>query len=200
MDHATLEKSLGMPLRSPLFLITYHPATLGDRKPVAALDELLGALEEFPQATIVFTASNADAGGRGIGARIDEWVAAKPSRGTVFASLGTRRYLSLMRIADVVIGNSSSALIEAPALNRAAVNVGDRQRGRLKASSIIDAREDKEAIREAIARALTAEFRASLAATQSLYGAGDAGVRIKEILKSAALETRKPFFDIPHSH
>lgn len=193
-----LEASLGLRLGTPLFAVTYHPATLGDVEPVAALDELLAALDGFPQATIVFTYPNADTGGRALIVRLRAWIEANGGRAAGFASLGQRRYLSLMRESDVVLGNSSSALIEAPALHKAAVNVGDRQAGRLRAASVIDAPEERSAIHAAIARALSPEFRAALPRTASPYGSGNASARIKDILRTAPLGTRKAFFDIRH--
>lgn len=200
MDRPSLEKSLEVNLGSPVFLVTYHPATLGQRKPVAAMNELLAALEDFPEATIIFTYPNADAGGRVLIEGLDQWVAANKCRARAFVSLGQQRYLSLMRESDVILGNSSSALIEAPVLKRASVNIGDRQNGRLKASSVIDASEESKSIIAAINKALSEEFRARLPSTKSLYGSGEVSRRIKGTLKAGALQTQKVFFDIEHAH
>lgn len=200
MDRPSLEKSLEVNLGSPVFLVTYHPATLGQRKPVAAMNELLAALEDFPEATIIFTYPNADAGGRVLIEGLDQWVAANKCRARAFVSLGQQRYLSLMRESDVILGNSSSALIEAPVLKRASVNIGDRQNGRLKASSVIDASEESKSIVAAINKALSEEFRARLPSTKSLYGSGEVSRRIKGTLKAGALQTQKVFFDIEHAH
>lgn len=198
MDRIALEKSLAILLNSPTFLITYHPATLGKQDPVVAMNELLGALDEFPGATVIFTYPNADTGGRALIERIDQWVAANKKRAKAFVSLGQQRYLSLMREADVIIGNSSSGLTEAPALKKATVNIGDRQKGRLKASSIIDAAEERKMIVAAISKALSEEFRARLPATESLYGSGNVSYRIKETLKKSVVLTQKVFFDVEH--
>lgn len=200
MDRPSLEESLAIKLDLPVFLVTYHPATLNQRKPIAVMNELLAALDEFPQATIIFTYPNADTGGRALIERLDQWVATNRHHAKAFVSLGQQRYLSLMREADAVIGNSSSGLIEAPALKKATVNIGDRQKGRLKASSIIDAAENKNAIVAAINKALSADFRADLQATKSLYGSGDVSRRIKDTLKAVAIGTQKAFFDIEHGH
>jgi UDP-N-acetylglucosamine 2-epimerase (non-hydrolysing)/GDP/UDP-N,N'-diacetylbacillosamine 2-epimerase (hydrolysing) len=105
-----------------------------------------------------------------------------------------------MREADLVIGNSSSGIIDAPAHKTPTINLGSRQKGRLRASSVIDADEDKGAIVEALNRALSSEFRATLPATVSLYGTGEASVRIKATLKSIELSTGKVFFDIGHGY
>lgn len=200
MERAALERSLAIDLREPTFLVTYHPATLGDREPVAALNELLAALDEFPNAAVVVTYPNADTGGRALIERIDQWVVTNERRAKAVVSLGQRRYLSLMREADVIIGNSSSGLTEAPALKKATVNIGDRQKGRLKATSIIDAAEEKSSIVAAIHKALSDEFRSGLSSTKSLYGAGEASRKIKDALKTVPLRTDKAFFDIEHDY
>jgi UDP-hydrolysing UDP-N-acetyl-D-glucosamine 2-epimerase len=200
MDRPSLEKSLAIKLGPPVFLVTYHPATLSQREPVAAMNELLAALEEFSQATIIFTYPNADTGGRVLIERLNQWVAANRRHAKAFVSLGQQRYLSLMREADVIIGNSSSGLTEAPALKKATVNIGDRQKGRLKASSVLDAEENKTAIVVAINKTLSVDFRANLSATESLYGSGDVSRRIKNTLKMTTLQTQKAFFDIEHAH
>ena len=198
MDRPSLEESLAIKLDPPVFLVTYHPATLSQQKPIAAMNELLAALDEFPQATIIFTYPNADTGGRALIGRLDQWIAANKHRAKAFVSLGQQRYLSLMREIDIIIGKSSSGLTEAPALKKATVNIGDRQKGRLKASSVLDAEENKNAIVVAINKALSADFRADLSATESLYGSGDVSRRVKNTLKTVTLQTQKAFFDIEH--
>ncbi len=200
MDRSSLEKSLEVKLGPLVFLVTYHPATLGQQKPVEAMNALLAALDDFPEATVIFTYPNADAGGRVLIEGLDQWVAANKCRARAFVSLGQQRYLSLMRESDVILGNSSSALIEAPIIKRASVNIGDRQNGRLKASSVIDASEESESIIVAINKALSEEFRAGLSSTKSLYGSGEVSRQIKDTLKAGALQIRKVFFDIDHAH
>lgn len=193
-----LEADLGLALGSPLFLVTYHPVTLAADGPAAAMANLLAALDRFPAATVVFTLPNADTAGRAIVALIEGYIAAHPERSKAFASLGQRRYLSLMREADAVIGNSSSGLIEAPALKRATVDIGDRQRGRLKAASVIACPEETGAIVAAIEQALDAEFRAGLPAVVSPYGAGGASRRIARQLAATEIDglIGKVFFDL----
>lgn len=198
LTRSQLEQSLDMPLQNPVFLITYHPATLGERSPQWAMAELLAALSEFDEATVVFTYPNADTGGRVLRQAIEQFVQQFPGRMKGFTSLGQQRYLSLMRSADVIIGNSSSGLTEAPALRKATVNIGDRQKGRLKASSVIDAAEDREQIAAAIRLALSAQFQAALPVTKSLYGCGDASSAIVKQLTTVLPSIQKPFFDIEH--
>lgn len=195
-----LERSLDMQLQAPLLLVTYHPVTLGSQPPETAMEELLAALREFNDASIVFTYPNADTGGRALRQIIERFVADNPQRMRGYVSLGQQRYLSLLGLADVVIGNSSSGIIEAPALRTATVNIGDRQKGRLKASSIIDAAEQREQIVVAIRTALSSEFRARLTQTKSHYGVGNASASMVRQLKAALPEIQKPFFDIPHGY
>jgi UDP-N-acetylglucosamine 2-epimerase (non-hydrolysing)/GDP/UDP-N,N'-diacetylbacillosamine 2-epimerase (hydrolysing) len=198
LDRAALEADLQLRLKAPLFLVTYHPATLGRAQPLSAMNELLLALDEFRDATIVFTYPNADSGGRVLIELLERWVAANGNRAKGFVSLGQQRYLSLMRESDVVLGNSSSALIEAPALHKASVNVGERQAGRLRSSSVIEAAEDRDSIVAGLRTALSPEFRARLPEAESSYGSGDVSRRIKDVLKSVVIEDRKSFFDINH--
>lgn len=200
LSRKELEHSLAMQLQAPLLLVTYHPVTLGVQTPEAAMEELLAALREFSDASIVFTYPNADAGGRALRQIIERFVADYPQRMRGYVSLGQQRYLSLLRQADAVIGNSSSGIIEAPAFRTATVNIGDRQKGRLKASSIIDATEQRAEIVAAIRTALSSEFRAKLPQTQSHYGVGNASAAVVRQLKAELPEIQKPFFDIPHDY
>ena len=200
LDRDALQSSLQVGLGSPLFLVTYHPVTLADEDPSQPMAELLAALDRFPEATVVFTYPNADPGGRKLIEMIDCFVAQAPVHRHAFVSLGQQRYLSLIKLADVVLGNSSSGLTEAPALRSATVNVGDRQKGRLKASSVIDAPEQRDAIERAIKQAQSPAFRRGLDQTVSLYGRGQAGLQIKEHLKRVPITAQKSFFDISHGN
>ncbi len=198
MTKKQLESSLGFNLGKRSFLVTYHPVTLGSRGPEHAMRELFKALDSFPEAQIILTRPNADAGGREIIRMIDNYASKHPGRVMVSASLGQLKYLSAMKYVDAVIGNSSSGIIEAPALKKPAVNIGDRQRGRLKAPSVIDTEEKAEAISVAIKKALSSDFQRSLAKVLSPYGDGNSSVRIKNHLKKAELKNilLKRFFDI----
>lgn len=195
-----LSASLDMPLNAPLFAVTYHPATLGALPPEMALAQLTAALEEFPDASIVLTYPNADTGGRALIRQIDKFVAANQPRVKAFISLGQVGYLSLLKAADVVIGNSSSGLIEAPAFRKPTVNLGDRQKGRLKAASIIDATENKSDIVAAIKLALSPAFCANLAAIDLPYGGGTASKQMIRQIKLFEPKIQKSFFDIQHGY
>jgi len=190
IDRKSLEEVLRINLDKPVFLITYHPETLAAHTAVEAMGELLLALEEFEMANIIFTYPNADTGGRALINRIESWKEAHTGRVCAFPSLGQQKYLSLIKQVDVVIGNSSSGLIEAPALKKATVNIGDRQAGRLRATSVIDCPASKSEIVAAIKTALSDECRSKLETTMSLYGIGGVSRQIKEVLKSVTLNPR----------
>lgn len=196
LNRPALEQSLDLELRSPLFLVTYHPVTLDKQSPSIPMRELLMALDSFPNATVILTYPNADTGGRILIEEIERWVSQNQHRAKGFVSLGQQRYLSLMGEADVIIGNSSSGLTEAPALKKATVNVGDRQKGRLKAKSVIDTPERSQDIVKGIYQALSKEFQSMLPSVESLYGKGNVSQQIKEKLKFVPLQTQKTFFDI----
>jgi UDP-N-acetylglucosamine 2-epimerase (non-hydrolysing)/GDP/UDP-N,N'-diacetylbacillosamine 2-epimerase (hydrolysing) len=198
LEREALERELGMSLQAPVFLVTYHPATLGEMPPGQSFRRVLAALEQFPDARVVITKPNADAGGRELGALGEQWSSQQGERSRCFASLGQVRYLSVMKLASAVIGNTSSGVIEAPALKVPTVNIGPRQSGRLKASSIVDCDETTEAAVAAISKVLSPQFRQTLPGTRSLYGEGTAGVLIKDFLAVAALpkSLAKPFHDL----
>lgn len=199
LSREELAQGLGVPLPSPLLLVTYHPVTLAEEGPDAALGALFAALDAFPEATVLITGPNADAGGRRIAAALSAFAAAaaaaaaghRPGRVSVHTSLGQPRYLSALSHADVVIGNSSSGLIEAPAVGTPTVNLGTRQQGRLRAESVIDCDETAPAITAAVKRALSPSFRARLPGVRSPYGPhteGGASCRIAQVLRSVDLE------------
>ena len=196
---AAVAERVGLDLDRPLLIVTYHPATLGEGDPLAHLEELLAALDRFPDAAIVFTKANADAGGRAINARLESWVAENRDRAAVVASLGSELYLAALREAGAVIGNSSSGLIEAPAAGTPTVNIGVRQDGRPRSASVIDCVDRRDAIEAAIRRALDPAMR-ELAATQTpAYGrAGSASRLMLEQLRDARLDgiLVKRFHDI----
>jgi N-acetylneuraminate synthase/UDP-hydrolysing UDP-N-acetyl-D-glucosamine 2-epimerase len=192
-----LATDLKLDLQAPVLLVTFHPTTLAD-DPTAGAAALTAALSRFPEATIVFTGINADPGHESVAAEIRSFAARHPSRVSEHASLGNRRYLSLMKIANVVVGNSSSGVIEAPVLGTPTVNIGDRQSGRLRAASVFDCAETPDAIEAAIRRALA--FTASDSPQENLL-LGDGGVsrRIADTIATVDLERvlRKRFHNRP---
>jgi UDP-hydrolysing UDP-N-acetyl-D-glucosamine 2-epimerase len=193
LDRSGTEAMLDMVLADPTFLVTYHPATLGDRPPEAAMAELVAALDAFPEARVILTMPNADAGRSAVARLAKAYADAHPSRVRLFTSLGQRNYLSALRQVDVVVGNSSSGLIEAPPLGKPTVNLGQRQRGRLRANTVIDCAEDRTEIEGAVARAMSPEFRALARRAPSPYGTpGKISAAIKTVLAEVPLEALTP--------
>jgi UDP-hydrolysing UDP-N-acetyl-D-glucosamine 2-epimerase len=194
-----LQKLLNFQWKEPLFLVTYHPTTFS---PIVTNEEcksLLDALDMFPNNPVIFTAANADANGRIINQVFNQYSSLNPKRCRFYSSLGSEIYLNTLCNSHVVIGNSSSGIIEAPFLKIPAVNIGDRQRGRLKASSIIDCLADPQAIAKGIKKALSPEFRKELNNVVSLYGAGSPARAIKEKIKNIQSRDilKKHFNDLP---
>lgn len=183
-----LERDLGIHLGDHALLVTYHPATRGALPPEEALEEVLAALDRFSDHPIIITKANADPGSRRINARIEAWAASHPGRVVAVASLGQRRYLAALGIVAAVVGNSSSGIIEAPAAGRPVVNIGDRQKGRLRARSIIDCPEQREAIADAIQYALSADMKRLAARCETPYGHGGVAARIAELLATVPLD------------
>lgn len=199
-----LEQQLDFELGDLNFLVAYHPLTLDkdQAEGIQGINELLAALDWFPQARIIITGANADAGGRAINERLRAYAGNNSPRVLYCASLGQKRYLSALKHCQVLIGNSSSGIVEAPVLQTATVNIGDRQAGRLKAASIIDCRTAPAEIIKSIRLATSPAFQSQLAEVQSLYGDDDASWKIKESLKTASLAglTRKRFYDLDFTY
>jgi UDP-N-acetylglucosamine 2-epimerase len=155
--------------------------------------ELVAALDAFPEARVILTMPNADAGRSAVARLAKAYADAHPSRVRLFTSLGQRNYLSALRQVDVVVGNSSSGLIEAPPLGKPTVNLGQRQRGRLRANTVIDCAEDRTEIEGAVARAMSPEFRALARRAPSPYGTpGKISAAIKTVLAEVPLEALTP--------
>ena len=188
LDRTALEAEIDFRLGEGFLLVTYHPVTLANDGGTRAAKELLSALDAFPDRQILVTGVNADPGHDRIGALFAEYASARPERARVCPSLGRRRYLSAMKLCAAVIGNSSSGLIEAPAVGVPTVNLGSRQRGRERAPSVIDCAETGDEIAAAIRKALSAEFRTALKGAARAYGTPGAAARIVRVLKSHPLD------------
>ena len=193
---AELEQQLDFELTEKFFIITYHPETIHNNS--ESMQILLKALEMFPEYKLLITKANADSGGRKINAVLDNYASQHPQRVYLTTSLGQLKYLSALSAANVVIGNSSSGIIEAPLLKVPTVNIGARQQGRLKALSIIDCKATQENIVSAINTAISPAHQKLTKQVQSLYGAGNASYQIKEKLKMLSLNNIlvKSFQDI----
>ena len=197
MDGNELEKALDFKLRGINFLVTYHPATLGE-DPEATFLNLLQALDCFPDAGVLFTYPNSDTSGRVLIKRIRDYVQKNTDRCRAYVSLGQLRYLSAMDQVDLVIGNSSSGIIEAPAFHVPTVNIGARQQGRLRAGSVIDCGCSTPEIMAAMKLGLSQGFKNQAAVVENPYGDGDAAERMFRILKDYDFSKglQKPFYDV----
>lgn len=195
MDRETVGREVGMPLGPRNMLVTFHPQTIEAGQSVNALDELFAALSILdPQWRLFFTLANADAEGRALNNRIKAFVASRPNAIAV-ASLGQLRYISLMNQVDVVVGNSSSGVLEAPSLNVPSVDIGDRQKGRERASSVFNTPAERNAIVAAISKAAIHGRQP----TVSPYGDGESSQRFADVI--AAVPDfrellRKGFYDL----
>jgi GDP/UDP-N,N'-diacetylbacillosamine 2-epimerase (hydrolysing) len=197
LEKGQLEQTLNLNLVKPFILVTYHPETLSDQSCEHQIRELFDALDEVPEVQVIFTMPNADASGRTIIQLIKEYVAQNKDRANAFTSLGQLRYLSLMKYAVAVLGNSSSGVIEAPGLGIPTVNIGDRQKGRVAAESVIHCDSNRNSIVTALKKALGNEFQQMCKTVENPYGGGGTSKKIvaklKELIPSASL--KKEFID-----
>lgn len=197
MERKALEDSLDFPFAAKNLLVTFHPVTLEGGASPQQMAELLEALHTLSDTHLIFTKPNADAGSREMVRLVDGFVASH-ANARAYTSLGQLRYLSCMRLVDGVVGNSSSGLAEAPSFAIGTVNIGERQRGRLKASSVIDCLPQRGDILAAIERLYTPEFRQTLLETRNPYGDGGASLRIARVLEQHPLGhlLKKQFHDL----
>ncbi|MGL4731445.1 MAG: UDP-N-acetylglucosamine 2-epimerase [Clostridium sp.] len=180
---------LKVDFRKKIFLVTYHPTTLELENISSEIDNLLGALDKY-DAEIIFTYPNADFGSKIIVDKINKFVESKRNV-YMFYSLGQLRYLSLMKNCDAVIGNSSSGILEAPYFKTPVVNIGNRQKGRLRADNIIDCDNDKERIIEAIDKVIYNEnFKSEIENIENVYGEGNTSKLVVEILRDVDLSKK----------
>jgi GDP/UDP-N,N'-diacetylbacillosamine 2-epimerase (hydrolysing) len=195
LDRTELESALGLRLAPKSLLVTYHPVTLDRTAAAEQMMELLAALAPLRDTSLIFTMPNADPGARAIADLIDAFVSDRPNA-RVYQSLGQLRYLSCLQQVDGMVGNSSSGLMEAPTLRKGAINIGDRQRGRLRADSVIDCAPDRASITAALQQLYASEFQKRLARVRSPYGDGGASDKIVEVLRTHPLEPllKKSFY------
>lgn len=195
LDRAALERRLGLDLRPRNVLVTFHPVTLDEHPAGRPFQELLAALDRLgPEVGIIFTRPNADTEGRALSRMIDGFLAGRDNA-VVHGSLGQQLYWSTAARVDAVVGNSSSGLLEVPSLETATVNIGDRQKGRLRATSVIDCPPETTAIAEAVQRA----FALDCTGVVNPYGDGHAAPRIVAAIKAVsepATLIKKRFFDL----
>ncbi|AOX03988.1 UDP-N-acetyl-D-glucosamine 2-epimerase, UDP-hydrolysing [Moorena producens PAL-8-15-08-1] len=197
LDREALEDALGFTLGKKNLLITFHPVTLEHSSSAEQMAELLAVLDGLDDTHLIFTMPNADTDGRVLFSMIEAFVASHRNA-RAYTSLGQLRYLSCIQQVDGVVGNSSSGLAEVPSFRKGTINIGDRQRGRLKADSVIDCTPDRHGISTAIHRLYSPEFQETLKTVRNPYGEGGASDKIVHHLRRVQLNNllKKSFFDV----
>jgi GDP/UDP-N,N'-diacetylbacillosamine 2-epimerase (hydrolysing) len=192
-----LETALDFKLHRHNLLITFHPVTLEQNTSAKQMDELLVALSELGNTGLIFTMPNADTGGRVLFRQIEDFCHSH-SNAKAHTSLGQLRYLSCIQHFDGMVGNSSSGLTEVPSFKKGTINIGDRQLGRLRATSVINCEPDRQAITAALSHLFSDEFQHQLPATKSPYGNGGASEAVVRILEHQPLDNllKKRFYDL----
>lgn len=191
-----LAQSLNFPLRQPFVVATYHPVTLADEEPVVSFKALLEALDRYPELQVILTYPNADDGGRKIIPLLESYAASQPGRVLAIPSLGQVRYLSAIKCAAAVVGNSSSGIIEVPSLDVPTINIGLRQKGRLAARSVIHCDATTSAICSALDTALNRSYKNPVEEIVNPYGQGNASQKIISMLKQLDFASTKTFYDL----
>lgn len=193
------EESIGFRLGKRNLLVTFHPVSLEENTAQDQFQQLLDALDSLRDTHIIFTKANADTDGRIINSMIDSYVSAKSSKSVAFTSMGQLRYISALQHVDAVVGNSSSGLTEAPSFKIGTINIGDRQKGRIKADSVIDCAPDMNAIITAIQQLYSPSFQKLLSNVKNPYGEGGSSKQIAGVIKSYPLTQvlKKTFYDLP---
>ncbi len=201
LGRADLEKDIGFKFLKKNLLITYHPETFSAGNVENDCRAMLDALAELEDTGLIFTMPNADAGGRVIVSMIDEFVNSHKDVAVSFKSMGQLRYLSSLQYVDAVVGNSSSGIIEAPSFAIGTINIGNRQKGRVRTESIIDCGAGLQDIKAALSEVFSDSFKQTISKQVSPYGDGNASDKILEILKNADFSggTAKSFYNIAQS-
>lgn len=195
-----LERSINFKLDKKYAVVTFHPVTLENNTAKSQFKELLLALDKIKDLKVIFTKANSDTDGRIINNMIDEFVLTDKERFISFTSMGSLRYLSAIKYSDIVIGNSSSGIVEVPSFNKPTINIGDRQKGRIQAKSIINCKPVKNDIEKAIERALSDEFLENIKDVKNPYGDGNVSdkviEKIKYFLENDKINLKKKFYDL----
>ena len=193
-----LEAVLNFKLGKKNLLITFHPVTLENDAGVKQMGELLKALRKIKKTQLIFTLPNADTNSRKLIKMVKQFVAQNPNA-RAYSSLGQLRYLSCIAQVDGVVGNSSSGLAEVPSFRKGTINIGDRQQGRLQATSVINCQATRQSIGIAIRRLYSRDFQARLSQVRNPYGTGGASDKVVKSLKHCSLNgiSKKAFYDLP---
>jgi GDP/UDP-N,N'-diacetylbacillosamine 2-epimerase (hydrolysing) len=198
LDRAELETSLDLKLGQKNLLITFHPVTLENSTAADQMNELFAALAELKDTKLIFTMPNADTDGRALIKMVEQFVAHHPNA-HAYTSLGQLRYLSCIAQVDGVVGNSSSGLAEVPSFKKGTINIGDRQRGRLHAESVISCEPNRSDITASLQKLYSPNFQASLNHVANPYGEGGASKLVVETIKHYSIDgiAKKAFYDLP---
>ncbi len=192
-----LEADLDIKFKKYNYQVTFHPETLGNLSSAEQFQNLLNVIERQEDSFFIFTKANADTDGRIINQMIDDFVKKHPNTTKAFSSLGSLRFLSVVKICDAIIGNSSSGIVEAPSLNTATINIGDRQKGRIQASSIINVDNSEKDISSGFESVKKMIAENKLSEVKNPYDNGGAAQEIlNKILKNKTIETNKSFYTL----
>ena len=195
-----LEKELKIKFEKNVALFTFHPTTLEENSSKVQFENILNGLDNVEDLFIIFTKANADADGRIINKMIDEYILKNSEKAIAFTSLGQLRYLSVMKYCDVIVGNSSSGIIEAPMFGKPTVNIGDRQKGRIQKKTIINCKPQKGEVKKAIQNALSEQFKMNNCFLgkneKKLLISENILCVIKSFLKDNKIELKKKFYDL----
>lgn len=197
MGKAELEASLdGFTFGDKSLLVTYHPVTLENSTARQQIENLLAALDEIPEYKVIFTLPNSDTDGRIIISTINDYVAKHSDRAVAYPSLGLKRYLSALQFVSAAVGNSSSGIIEVPSFGIPTLNIGDRQRGRLAAASVVNCGTGKEDIGKGLSKILSAEFKQEK--VENPYEGKNTTADILRVIKNYPLENliQKSFYNL----
>lgn len=193
-----IETSIDFKVDKDTILVTYHPVTLGNHSAEFDIREFISALEICPEIRIVFTMPNSDIGNSAIVEVINEFIIRNTDRAKAFKSLGIKRYLSVMKHVGAVVGNSSSGIVETPSFGIPTLNIGDRQKGRLQADSIVNCSSDKQSVVEGLKKVLSFEMQEKAKHTANPYEQTDSALRIFNVISTYPLDklNQKHFYDL----
>ena len=198
LSREEFEKSINFKLSIKNILVTFHPVTLERKTAKKQFQEILDSIDELEDTKIIFTKTNSDLDGRIINLMIDEYTSKNLDKSIAITSMGQINFLSALKHIDFIIGNSSSGFLEAPSFKIGTINIGDRQKGRIKAKSVIDCLPSKKSIKESIKKIYSDDFQKILKKVSNPYGDGCASQKILKILKTVHLEDilKKAFFNV----
>lgn len=200
MTKEELERSIHFEIDENTVVVTYHPVTLENNTVEEQFLNLLKVLDRNPKIRMIFTKANADTNGRIVNELIDKYAAQNSERACAFMSLGQKRYLSALKYCRIVIGNSSSGIIEAPSFGKPIINIGDRQKGRICADSVINCGYTQQEIQQAMETALTEEFENKARNCRNPYEKENTAANIISVIKDYLLndkiKLKKGFYDI----